>query len=129
MISPIRKSSASFKEEEEEASKPKEKVGEKVAEPLPSQSVPLKETTSNGDAAFTEGYATSPEGVEASALELLQQEVCAANFKAIQQEPVAVLESGMSTDHSCIWITIDIHTYSPDASLFDSTSPQRSASF
>jgi hypothetical protein len=128
MVSPIGKSSASFKEEEE-ASKPKEKVGEKVVEPLPSQSVPLKETISNGDADFTDGYATSTEGVEASALELLQQEVCAANFKAIQQEPVAVLENGMSTDHSCIRITIYIHTYSPDASLFDSTSPQRSASF
>jgi hypothetical protein len=127
MVSPIGKSS-SFKEEEE-ASKPKEKVEEKVMEHLPSQSVPLKETTSNGDAASTEGYATSPEGVEASALVLLQQEVRAANFKAIQQEPVAVLKNGMSTDHRCIWITMDILTYSPDASLFNSTSPQRSASF
>jgi hypothetical protein len=48
---------------------------------------------------------------------------------AIQQEPVSVLENGMSTDHRCIWITTDIHTYSPDASFFNSTFPQRSASF
>jgi hypothetical protein len=87
MVSPIGMSSSSFKEEE--ASKPKEKV----VEPLPSQSVPLKETTSNGD-----GDATSTEGVEALALELLEQ------------EPVSVLENGMSTDHRCIWITTDIHT-------------------
>jgi hypothetical protein len=99
MVSPIGMSSSSFKEEE--ASKPKEKV----VEPLPSQSVPLKETTSNGD-----GDATSTEGVEALALELLEQDVLAARFKAIQQEPVSVLENGMSTDHRCIWITTDIHT-------------------
>jgi hypothetical protein len=48
---------------------------------------------------------------------------------AIQQEPVSVLENGMSTDHRCIWNTTDIHTYSPDASFFISTIPQRSASF
>jgi hypothetical protein len=151
MVSPIGKSS-SFKEEER--SKPKEKV----MEPVPSQSVPLKEetaktaapeeekttaskeilvqdtspeeeeqpnpverttaftqdedaaprdtdgflptktskkTTSNDDAgASTEGDATSTEDVEALALELLQQEVRAT--RAIQQEPVAVLENGMS---------------------------------
>jgi hypothetical protein len=123
MVSPIGKSS-SFKEEE--ASKPKEK--EKVVEPppFPSQSVPLKEKTSNGDAASAEGEATSTEGVEVSALELLQQEVRAAKFfvellgvrgaeveaeKAIQQEPVAALENGMSTDHRCIWIPTDILTH------------------
>jgi hypothetical protein len=126
MVSPTGKSS-SFKEEE--ASKPKEKEKEKEQEkekvvvPLPSQSVPLEETMSNGDAASTEGDAISTEDVEASPLELelfqLQREVDAtkfktkfkAKFKAIQQEPLSVLENGMSTDHRWIWIATDILTH------------------
>jgi hypothetical protein len=60
---------------------------------LPSKK--SKKTTSNGDfGASTEGDATSTKDVEALALELLQPEVRAA--RAIQQEPVAVLENGMS---------------------------------
>jgi hypothetical protein len=140
MASPTIGKSPSFKGEDE-ASKPKEKEKAKVVDPSPlsSQSVPLKETTSNDDAASTEGDATpSIEGVDASALELLQQEEREAKIfvedlgplgvggaeaekKAIQQDPaVAVLENGTSTDHRrCTWIAHNGYTYSPDASFFN----------